>query len=200
MSKFSKEFCERAIAYIKPNVSHAPVDEAITPVSGIPTTEYPVITDLNNGLLVAYLYSKHEEENFTYIKHQDLIDAEISQTDLHASAVRNLSTFNNNTADVRGYDNHFKIFFDVNFGASLLLIDRLWDEEFATVTPNGIILAVPNREVLAFCDAHSILGIQELRAFIERANNLDAPIGNHPITEVLYIRDSQARIWRHYVN
>ena len=65
-----------------------------------------------------------------------------------------------------------------------LLLDDLWDQSLATYTPNGAIVALPARDVLAFCDAKSLQGILELKQLVRRIT----PKGEHLLTETLYYR------------
>jgi hypothetical protein len=73
------------------------------------------------------------------------------------------------------------------------LIDDLWNEELAHFAPNGVIAAVPCRDILAFCDAENASGVLELRQLIQRVEN-----GDHPISSVLYRR--HASIWKPYAD
>lgn len=43
-----------------------------------------------------------------------------------------------------------------------------WDHLLADKTPNGAVVAIPSRDVLAFCDANSAKGISALRAVAAR--------------------------------
>jgi hypothetical protein len=52
---------------------------------------------------------------------------------------------------------------DGDHEACLVLLDGLWDHLFADQTPNGAVVAIPARDVLAFCDANSAEGIETLR-------------------------------------
>jgi hypothetical protein len=89
----------------------------------------------------------------------------------------------------------FAVLFGGNFEASLVLIDPLWDEHLAHLAPNGYVIAIPNRDILAFCDARCLAGIETLRGMIEIAQG-----GDHPITTTLYRRVPSLRIWRAYEN
>jgi hypothetical protein len=78
---------------------------------------------------------------------------------------------------------------DGQFQARLMLLDDLWDSIFAPHTPNGAIMALPTRDVLAFCDAKSLQGVIELNQLVERMQ-VNA---EHPLTNTLYHR--QDRQW-----
>ncbi len=87
----------------------------------------------------------------------------------------------------------FALFLDGNFEASLLLVDSLWDESLASYAPNGFVVAVPARDVLAFADVGSASGVAELRVVVSRI----FPGGDHLIASDLYRR--RAGRWIPYV-
>ena len=72
---------------------------------------------------------------------------------------------------------------DGQFESSLILLDDLWDSSLAKYTPKSPIVALPSRDVLAFCDAQSLLGIVELKQLVERSAEND-----HQLTTILYYR------------
>ena len=78
------------------------------------------------------------------------------------------------------------MFMDGHFEASLMLLDDLWDEALASYAPNGFIVALPARDVLAFCDAKSDAGIAQLHDMVKRITAK----GDHPISQNLYRRQS----------
>jgi uncharacterized protein YtpQ (UPF0354 family) len=142
-------------------------------------------------LLVAYLVD--EGDYFSYVQRQHINLAGLSESALHEKAIANLATL----LGQRGARLHASadgvsaISFDGNFEASLILVDFLWDEEFAHLAPNGFVAAIPTRDTLAFCDAQSQLGIAELRRVIARMRD-----GDHPVQPVLYRRDAATSSWR----
>jgi uncharacterized protein YtpQ (UPF0354 family) len=181
-----REFCARAVAYLKGAVS---ADE---PAILLSHGDSPVIANLNNGLLVAYLVD--EADRFEYVQQRHLESAGLNEAELHRHAIANLSALlKQKGANVRPYGNVIAVFFEGNFEASLILIDQFWEHAFAHLAPNGFIVAIPCRDILAFCDAGNRSGIQELRQIIQRTEN-----GDHPISPVLYQR--KASIWTPYVN
>jgi hypothetical protein len=76
-----------------------------------------------------------------------------------------------------------------NFEASLLLLDDLWDGPLKQYAPAGVVVALPARDICAFCDAGSEQGIRELQAL---SANVTAR-GDHCITPTLYRR--RERTW-----
>jgi hypothetical protein len=103
--------------------------------------------------------------------------------------VGNLARMARDRATLRPHGNIFALFLDGNFEASLLLLDDLWDEASAHYAPNGFVVAVPARDMLAFCDLGSEQGIRELREVLGRV----FPYGDHLISRLLYRRE--ARRW-----
>jgi uncharacterized protein YtpQ (UPF0354 family) len=180
------DLCSRAIAYV---VSPGRKDR---PAVTLPTADAPVLTDLGNGLSVGYVVD--QGEYFQYILSRDLRAAGMTQVELHRNAVANLATMlNDRNARVHAWDDAFAVLFDGNFEASLILVDDLWDKALAPFAPNGFLAALPNKNVLAFCDMKTPMGPQQLRRIIEDAGSSD-----RPITTTLYCRDPVRRDWRPY--
>jgi uncharacterized protein YtpQ (UPF0354 family) len=180
------DLCSRAIAYL---VSRGPKE---LPAVVLPTADAPVLTDLGNGLRVGYVVD--QGEYFRYILGRDLWAAGMTREELHRSAVANLATMlNDRNALVHAWDDAFAVLFDGNFEASLILVDGLWDKALARFAPNGFLAALPNKNVLAFCDMQTPKGPQQLRRIIE-----DAGVSDRPITATLYYRDPTRREWRPY--
>jgi uncharacterized protein YtpQ (UPF0354 family) len=165
--------------YIKP---------ALDSESGLTVTlsqcDSPIIRDLGNGLLVLYVVDAGESLEFVQNRH--LSAAGIDADALHATAMDNLLRFIAERTRMQPQGNIFALFVDGNFEASLLLADPLWDESLAGYAPNGFVIAVPARDVLAFTDAGSAAGLEELRRVVSRV----FPGGDHLITPDLYQRHS----------
>ncbi len=179
-------FCERAIVYLKADLT----GESGDAVSMVGDDE-PILRNLGNGLLVAYLVD--EGDHFSYVQRRHINLAGLSESALHEKAIANLAALLAQRearlhAAVNGVS---AIIFDGNFEATLILVDSLWDEELAHLAPNGFVVAIPTRDVLAFCDAQSRMGIDELRRVIARTQG-----GDHPLQPVLYRRDATTRSWR----
>lgn len=188
MSTSSQNFCERAVAYLKPAL------QLTEDTVQLPDHDAPVITDLNNGLLVAYVVD--QDNRFHYVQQRHLVDAGMTAAALHQSGVENLSKLlAQNGAKVEPYGHGFAVFFGGNFEASLILVETLWDKYVGHLAPNGFIAAIPARDMLAFCDAQSEAGIGELRQIIKRVEG-----GDHSITSTLYRRAPSARTWMPYAD
>jgi hypothetical protein len=100
-----------------------------------------------------------------------------------------------NAPKIQPCDEAFSIFFGGNFEASLILVDALWDEQLDHLGPNGFIITIPSRDILAFCDAESSSGVEHLRRIIARVEG-----GDHPITSTLYRRNAATRTWRRHAD
>jgi len=188
MTTLNQGLCRQAVAYLMPSLPGA---EATVTLSELDT---PVISDLNNGLLVGYLVD--QEDHFRYIQQRHLLGAGITEAMLHQNAVDNLAALLGKTgAKIQPYGDSFAVFFGGNFEASLVLVDALWDEHLAHLAPNGFIVAIPNRDILAFCDAKSETGVERLRQIIGRFGS-----GDHPITPTLYRRNPATHTWHPYAN
>lgn len=160
----------------------------------LPKIDTPVISDLKNGLLIGYVVD--QDDHFQYIQQRHLADAGMTKAMLRQNAVKNLAALHaEKGAKVQPYGDTFAVFFGGNFEASLILVDALWDQHFAHLAPNGFIVAIPSRDILAFCDAKSESGIDQLRQIINRLQHVD-----HPITPTLYYRDLLTSTWRPYAN
>jgi uncharacterized protein YtpQ (UPF0354 family) len=153
--------------------------------------DIPVITDLNNGL-AGYLVDRGD--HFRYVQQRHLVDSGLSEAELHLHAIENLAVLlDANAPRIQPSGEAFAIFFGGNFEPSLILVDALWDEHLNHLAPNGFIIAIPNRDILA--DAESSSGVEHLRQIITRVEG-----GDHPITSTLYRRDAATRTWRPYAN
>jgi uncharacterized protein YtpQ (UPF0354 family) len=187
VSETNREFCIRAVASLKRAL---PVDGE--PDITLSHPDSPVLTNLQNGLLVAYLVD--QEERFQYVQYRHLAAAGMTEAELERLGIANLAALlGQKGADVRPYQNIFAVFFDGNFEASLILLNDLWNEELVHFVPNGFVAAIPCRDILAFCDEENASGILELRQLIQRVEN-----GDHPISSILYRRHGS--VWTPYAD
>ncbi len=128
---------------------------------GVPGLDEPVILDLGNGLAVAYLVDVDDGFAWVQARHLPLVSDNRELLDRVGRA--NLKRLAAERLQVNQYGEHvFGIVLDGHFEASLILLDDLWDESLARLVPNGAVAALPTRDVLAFCDAGSVQGIEEL--------------------------------------
>ena len=121
----------------------------------------PVLRDLGNVLLVAYLID--QGSIFKVALHSDLADAGMNESELHEHGLRNLAALANANLRIERADDVFVASLDRNFEASLLLLDSLWDNRLASITNAGVVTTVPARHVLAFSSPRSPQALDQLR-------------------------------------
>jgi len=189
MRETDRELCARALAYLKRAL---PGDEPVEADIVMSREDSPVLTNLNNGLLVAYLVD--QADHFQYVQQRHLDGAGLAQAELHQQAIANLRILlKQKDIKVQPYGNVFAVLCGGNFEASAVLIDGLWNNALAHLAPNGFVAAIPCRDILAFCDAGNASGLQELRQLVERMQGAD-----HPVSCVLYRR--HAGTWEPYAD
>lgn len=107
---------------------------------------------------------------WTSVSRGDLRDAGLSLNALHRQALSNLMKLVKGQPGMRLVDHppYHGLLLDGDHEACLVLLDGLWDHLFMDKTPNGAVVAIPSRDVLAFCDANSAEGIAALRAAVAR--------------------------------
>jgi uncharacterized protein YtpQ (UPF0354 family) len=142
----------------------------------------PVVRDLKNGLLVMYLVDK--ADRFEYVQGRHLREAGVDRASLDLIAMENLRRFARGRLRLQSAENTRAVFLDGNFEASILLLDDVWDG-WTYLTPNGVIVAVPARDILVFADARCDAGIADLRKLVARVT----AGGDHLIATSLYRRE-----------
>jgi uncharacterized protein YtpQ (UPF0354 family) len=85
---------------------------------------------------------------------------------------------------VQPYGNIFAVLMGGDFEASLILLDAFWDKQLRQFVKGDYAVAVPARDMLAFCDASSEAGLDELRQVIQRV----FPGGDHLLSDRIYVR------------
>lgn len=146
-------------------------------------SESPVIREIGHRLLAAYVVD--EDDASTYVQHRHLAHAGMSVDELHASAVKNLAVLAEGQVEVRSYGNIYAVLMGGNFEASLVLLEEFWAEWCSHLAPNGYVVAIPARDMLAFGDASSSEAIDELNQVCQRI----AGEADHPLTNTLYRRE-----------
>src|SRR5689334_7645921 len=110
--------------------------------------------------MVAYLVDVGQ--SFEYVQNRHLSRAHLTEDELHEMSMNNLLAFMSDRTSMQSNGNIFAMFLDGNFEASLLLLDELWEQSLIQYAPNGFVIAVPARDILAFADAATEAGIEEL--------------------------------------
>ena len=87
---------------------------------------------------------------------------------IHEAALGNLGVRFSAGFQVNAYGSWFGLVLDGNFEASTLLVDALWENSLRQFVEGEFAVAVPARDVVAFCDAASPQGLAELYAVVER--------------------------------
>lgn len=170
--------CGRAIAYLKFEVRNKSSQTEIP--GAVNEQNAPVIKRLKNGMCVAYvLVSEHE---LIYVQYQHLINEGIDVDTLHEIGMRNLRTYLDGHIKIQKHGSIFGVQVDGNFEASLVLLDELWDRELTSLVDSGFVIAIPSRDVLAFCDVRSEEGIAILRQMISRVS----ADGDHLLSKSLF--------------
>jgi uncharacterized protein YtpQ (UPF0354 family) len=147
----------------------------------------PIMENLDNGLLIAYIIDMGDR--FQYVQHRHLETSGIIEGELHKHAMENLALLAKEKLVVHPRGSTFAVFLEGNVEASLILIDDLWEKNFARSVTTGFVAEMPARDVLAFCDLVSQEGIAELHQVVARVS----AGGDHLLTSVLYRR--QERKW-----
>jgi len=158
-------------------------DDDPAPVTKLSRDETPVMRDVGNGLLVAYLVD--DGDSFAYIQYRDLDSDRVTENELHDIGINNLLALTAQTGlRVAPHGNISAVLFDGNFEASLLLVDALWRDSFRQFVAGDYLVAIPNRDILAFCERSSAAGRAELLELIERLKGSE----DHPLSHELFIR------------
>ena len=152
----------QAVAYVKGIV---PEDDA-SPVVKVADDCAPVMRKLCEGLLVAYLVE--EGRYFRYVQGHHLKEAGITRAELDELAIENLRSTARGRVVVDSYGPVMTARLDGNLEAGLLLLDEFWDVAMRDHVGSSPIVAVPSRDVIAFCSGDSAAGRAELRAVISR--------------------------------
>ena len=167
-----------AIAYLKPVVA----DED-DPLFDLDRDDTPIAKQCESNLLVTYLVDAGE--SFAYVQQRDLDADSITPDALHENAVNNLLSLTAvHELRVAPHGNIFAVLFDGNFEASLILPNQLWSDSFRQFVSEDYLVAMPARDVLAFCDRSSTAGRAELVELIDRLRDA----ADHPISNQLFVR------------
>ena len=181
----SRETVLTAVAYLKRVLPPEPMPgENVVELSHADT---PVMKDLQNGFLVAYLVD--EGSSYGYVQHRDLGSSGVSEEELHATGIDNLYSVANERLRVQPTGDIFALLMGGTFEASMILLDRLWSDSLREYVPGAVLVAVPARDVLAFGAASSPAAVKGLQAVVDRL----VQTGHAELSKTLYRREGS--IW-----
>ncbi|UCV19946.1 DUF1444 family protein [Ferribacterium limneticum] len=157
----------------------------------IPEANQPVCQVLKGAFGAMYLVDQGNSYGFATMG--EMKAAGLSPEELRQIGLKNLA------AHLHEHKQSFKLIplqnkayglrLDGHFEASLVLLDSLWEGALKKYLPNAPVVALPSRDVCAFCDVSSSEGIAELRAVSAKVSQG----GDHLISPDLFIR--QAGKW-----
>lgn len=180
----------KAIAHVKSVTSGPARDEwcevnlQAADLPPLPAGSQPLARVCGGQFIVVYLVD--EGSHLRYVTHDDLAAAGMSRDELHATGLRNLEALIQGQPGLRiGREGAIHgLLVGGHFEASLVLLNLLWDGPLARLAPHGAVVALPARDICAFCDARSPEGIAQLRAMAQRVT----ASGDHLITPHLLRR------------
>ena len=132
------------------------------------------------------MYLVDQDDGLVYVQNRHLTGTKLTLDGLHELGLHNLAERAAGKTRMQQLGPVNAIFVDGMFEASLVLLDDLWDNTLAELAPNGLVAALPARDVLAVCDAKSQPGIDSLRELSKRVYDS----GNHVLTSELYTRQN----------
>ncbi len=152
-------------------------------VVSLPNDDQPVVRRFAKGLVTCYLVDTGDA--FQYVMQRHLRAAGWTGDRLHSLAVDNLAAYTRGKTRMRDYGSFYVVLVDGNFEASLIAVAPFWDGVAQHMkTGPDVVVALPARDVLAFCRADSQQGVANLRQTVARVY----PRGDHIITDHLYRR------------
>jgi uncharacterized protein YtpQ (UPF0354 family) len=193
-------FTSRAIAYLKVAIGD---DPSPTPSGfgwgGVATLPDGTTRELSAenmfimrplvGPLVV-MYAVDIGDAYALVQERHLTKDGIDRDALHRVGVSNLAQHASGRAQLHRHNNIFAVTMGGDFEASLMTLDTLWDESFRNVVKGHYAVAAPARDILAFCDASSAVGLAELRELVGRI----FPDGDHLLSDRLFVR--RDRTWQ----
>lgn len=178
MSTQDEALAHRAIAYLK---QHLPAGDE--PAIELSDDESPVLRPFCAGLLAAYVVDA--QDRYALVQRRHLARAGLDEEALHRIGLANLlRLISERKTRVAKAGAVFAVLMGGDFEASVLLADALWERDFRQFVRGDYAVAVPARDVLAFCDSSSAVGLDELRQVIARVY----PRGDHVLSDQLYVR------------
>lgn len=124
------------------------------------------------GQQFGVFYAVDEGSSHSFLSTGEMEDAGYTVEQLHAAAMRNLADRvkeKSSGLSIKALGSALMLELGNRWEPGLMLLDALWEGPLKKFTPNGVIAAVPRRDVCLFCDANSSDGLRELRRQIANA-------------------------------
>ncbi len=170
-------------AELRVRVPTAPGNEALD-------AAHTAIMRATQGIF-AVCYLVDRGQHYTWATRGDMAEAGLDLEQLHSVGVANLLALANGSSPglkLLPQDGFYGLVMGGQFEASLVLVDGLWEDSLRQYTPNGAVVAIPSRDMCAFCDAASEKGIAALRRIIERVTADPQNPKSHRVSERLFVR------------
>lgn len=153
---------------------------------GIPNDPAMMPPARSTGGVFVVSYHVDAGSHWTSVGRDEMRAAGMNLDLLHRQALSNLMKLVKGQPGLRLVEHppYYGLLLDGDHEHALVLLDGLWDHLFADKTPNGAVVAIPTRDVLAFCDANSAEGIAALRD----ANRRLGPNAKGAVTQQLLRR------------
>jgi uncharacterized protein YtpQ (UPF0354 family) len=155
-------FLERAIAYVKGEVPSNAAGNA----AAVGDAMLPVIRPLSPGVSICYVVD--EPDGLVFVQNHHLDEAKIDRDALHMIGLKNLQKRRTGNLRIEKHGPIYGVILDGNFEASLILLEHMWQKELAYLVDKAFSVAIPARDILAFCDADSAEGVAALGGIIEQ--------------------------------
>lgn len=122
------------------------------------------------GGLFGVFYAVDEGSHYTYVTNSELETVGIKLDDMHAIGLRNLAARVKAEPGLRleRTGTLTGLVVGGDFEASLVLLDPVWSERLKGEVASNFVVALPTRDVCAFCDSRSPEAIEALRMLTER--------------------------------
>lgn len=142
----------------------------------------------SHELAVFYVYD--DGTTFTYVSDAMREEAGLSYDELHEVALANLAR-RFRDMEMHQANGMFVLAGLGKFEASMVLLGTLWDQLSNRYFPNGVIAALPARDVLGVCDAKEEAAIAHLQATTQKLWDDDV---DYLLARQLYARSAQG-VW-----
>lgn len=134
----------------------------LLPSTGPEGQDGRLVREIGNGFMIAYAVDNG------WVHPHHLSTSGATPADVHRQAMDNLYALCARHIQVQQFGPIYGVFIDGRFEASMFLLERLWQKDFANLVNQGYAIAAPARDVLAFCDIDSSEGKAELKRMIAR--------------------------------